>query len=199
MFDPRDPQQPAEPHRKIARGDLLVATPSMRDPNFRRSVILICDHDDSGTFGLVINRPTDLPLQQVLPPDKSISCGEQCVHFGGPVDHQKIFALRHGSGADEGEEEVGSDLFMPGDLERSIERICNGVEDGSDYLFFLGYSGWERGQLQQELQEKSWVIASCGLISITETPADQMWSTILREMGGEYTLWSWLPDEPDWN
>ncbi|HIO66244.1 MAG TPA: YqgE/AlgH family protein [Planctomycetes bacterium] len=184
---------------EIEAGDLLIATPMLRDPNFHRTVILICDHDQEGSFGLVINRPTQIPVDRVLEEMDAEGTSNSCVQFGGPVESDKVFALCHGHGHSQQDREVGSGIFLPEDLHRSIERIRSGSESVDHYLFFLGYSGWGAGQLEQEVREQSWVLSKRARAGLLQTPADQMWAEALREMGGQQTLWSWMPPDPDMN
>lgn len=184
---------------EIEAGDLLIATPMLSDPNFHRTVILICDHDLEGSFGLVINRPTQIPVDRVLEAMDAEGTSSTCVQFGGPVESDKVFALVHGQGHSQQDREVGSGIYLPEDLTRSIERIRSGSESVEHYLFFLGYSGWGAGQLEQEVREQSWVLSKGAQVGLFQTPADQMWAKVLGEMGGEQTLWSWMPPDPGLN
>jgi putative transcriptional regulator len=197
------PLKPIDPP-VLCPGDVLIATPALRDPNFHRSVILLCDHDDVGSFGLVVNRPTDIPLGRVLEDIDIDGVTSPCLQFGGPVDHEKIFALcqtvtDEGRDLDATQREISSGLFIPDDLEQTLGKIRAGKDALRNYRFFLGYTGWGQGQLQQEVVEQSWVISRGNPIQLLETPADQMWAAALREMGGEQLLWSMIPPEPDWN
>lgn len=197
------PLKPIDPPQ-LGPGDVLVATPALRDPNFHRSVILLCDHDDVGSFGLVVNRPTDIPLGRVLEDIDIDGVTNPCLQFGGPVDHEKIFALcqtvtDEGCDLDATQRQISSGLFIPDDLEQTLGKIRDGKDALQNYRFFLGYTGWGQGQLQQEVIEQSWVISRGNPIQLLETPADQMWAAALREMGGEALLWSMMPPEPDWN
>ncbi|MDE0960703.1 MAG: YqgE/AlgH family protein [Planctomycetota bacterium] len=188
----------------IRPGDFLVATPSLRDPHFFRSVILICDHDVGGSFGLMVNRPTEIPIDRVLEDFDAEGVKERCLQFGGPVDQEKIFALCQLGTDDEcdpdaAQRKIGAGLFIPDDLQETLDKIRDGKDALQNYRFFLGYTGWGEGQLQQEISEQSWVISRGSGIRLLETPAEQMWAAALSEMGGEPLLWSMMPPEPDWN
>lgn len=191
MLEPNDPV--------IESGDFLIATPAMRDANFHRTVILICDHDQQGTFGLVLNRSTGIPIEKVfeqLDPEIAEACS---LFFGGPVDQERVFAVRRGVPDEVPGDEVGNGMFLPKDLAESVEQICSGDELLKQYRFFVGYSGWGAGQLEQELQEQSWITVSGIEDLIFETEPDQLWSQALRSLGGEQTLWSMMPADPEWN
>jgi putative transcriptional regulator len=191
MLEPNDPV--------IESGDFLIATPAMRDANFHRTVILICDHDQQGTFGLVLNRSTGIPIEKVfeqLDPGIAETCS---FFFGGPVDQERVFAVRRGVPDEVPGDEVGNGMFLPKDLAESVEQICSGDELLKQYRFFVGYSGWGAGQLEQELQDQSWITVSGIEDLIFDTEPDQLWSQALRSLGGEHTLWSMMPADPEWN
>ena len=94
---------------------------------------------------------------------------------------------------------IGNGMFLPKDLEESVERIGSGSDLLKEYRFFVGYAGWTAGQLEAELLEQSWIAVSGIEDLLFETDPEQLWSEALRAMGGEQKLWSMMPPEPDWN
>lgn len=183
----------------IESGTFLIATPSLRDPNFHRTVILICDHDEEGSFGLVLNRPTGIPIKNVFE-QLSPEFGEnRSLFFGGPVDQERLFAIRRGVPGEEPGDVIGNGMFLPKDLEESVERIGSGSDLLKEYRFFVGYAGWSAGQLEAELMEQSWIAVSGIEDLLFETDPEKLWSEALSAMGGEQKLWSMMPTEPDWN
>ena len=183
----------------IKSGTFLIATPSLRDPNFHRTVILICDHDEQGSFGLVVNRPTGIPIEKVFEQLTPELGDDRSLFFGGPVDQERLFAIRRGVPQEDVGDEIGNGMFLPKDLTGSVERIGSGSDLLKEYRFFVGYAGWEAGQLQHELKEQSWITVSGIEDLLFDTAPDQLWSEALRAMGGEHVLWSMMPPEPDWN
>ena len=183
----------------IESGDFLIATPAMRDANFHRTVILICDHDDQGTFGLVLNRSTGISIEKVfeqMGPEIAEACS---LFFGGPVDQERVFAIRRGVPQEAVGEQVGNGMFLPKDLAGSVDQICSGNDLLKKYRFFVGYAGWDAGQLEQELEEQAWIAVSGIEDLIFDTEPEQLWMQALRTLGGEQTLWSMMPADPEWN
>jgi putative transcriptional regulator len=181
------------------RGDLLVASPFLLDPNFRRSVVLLCDHGEDGSLGLVVNRPMKVPLGAVMERFKEHPLGEQLVHQGGPVEPGRLLGIRRGEDPEERAEPLAGDLHLLIDLEYSLDRIADGTVDGGDYRFFLGYSGWGKGQLRSELGEDAWIIAKATTRLAFEVPTPELWSESLMELGGVYELFAQMPIDPEQN
>jgi hypothetical protein len=117
----------------LAPGDLLIASPGLGDPNFRRAVIVLCDHGPEGSLGLILNRPMEVPLGSVLPALSGGPAGEERVLQGGPVENGRLLGLRRGAAPEEAVEEVGRDLHLLVDLEGSLRRLEAGDGDPSDY------------------------------------------------------------------
>ena len=185
--------------RDPARGDLLIASPQLVDPNFRRSVVLICDHGGTGSLGLVVNRPMDVTLGKVIEPLGDHPVGEQRVYQGGPVESGRLLGIRRGEHESERAEDLGGGLFLLTDLQYSLDRIAEGAIDGSDYRFFLGYAGWGEGQLAGELKEEAWIVARATADLAFEVPVADRWAESLRRLGGRFELWAQMPVDPDWN
>ena len=183
----------------IESGTFLIATPALRDPNFHRTVILICDHDDQGSFGLVVNRPTGIPIGKVFEQLTSGLEEDRSLFFGGPVDQERLFAIRRGVPQEDAGDVIGNGMFLPKDLEGSVERIGSGSDLLKEYRFFVGYAGWTAGQLEAELLEQSWIAVSGIEDMLFETDPEKLWSEALSGLGGEQKLWSMMPPEPDWN
>ena len=174
-----------------APGDLLVAPPEMRDPNFRRSVVLVCEHADDGSFGLILNRPLEVQLR-----DLPLNLGSRDVlSLGGPVQTDTLHYLHlHGDLVSKSIL-VKDGLYWGGDFEliRSLMEVeAAGPED---LRFFLGYAGWVAGQLEEEIRRGGWyVVRDQHALTFTERPAD-LWRTVLVRMGGEYALLVNYPDD----
>ncbi|MFN3596935.1 MAG: YqgE/AlgH family protein [Rubricoccaceae bacterium] len=179
-----------------APGTLLVAEPPMSDPNFRRTVVLLCDHTVEGSFGLVLNRPAGVRLAQAatltLPFDADL-------WIGGPVQPETLHYL-HPYGHDlDGALPVLDDVFWGGDFEQVRAGIEQGYFDAARFRFFVGYSGWGAGQLDAEVDEGSWIVLHATAEMAFTEQSDALWRQILRELGGEYALLSTFPDDPRLN
>jgi putative transcriptional regulator len=177
----------------LAPGVLLVAEPAMLDPNFKRAVILVCDHNDEGTFGLVLNRPTDLHLPEVLVEPVGL---DHPVFIGGPVQPDTLHFL-HGY-ADEIAEAVpvAAGIGWGGPFEEVAERIRLGAFDPDLFRFFAGYAGWGTGQLAGEIEDGSWVILPANPATVFGTPPDRLWRELVAGLGGDMALLVNYPDDP---
>jgi putative transcriptional regulator len=162
---------------------LLVAMPQLLDPNFHRAVVLLIDHDDGGTFGLVLNRGTDLPVAQLC-----ASLGiewqgreERSVEWGGPVQPEHGWLLM-------GEDAPGhlevTDVIQGVRFSRSPDVLRECAEaPPRKFRVFLGYAGWGPGQLQQELVQGAWLVAPASAEFVFDTPRESLWEQVVRRLG----------------
>lgn len=189
--------RPIEP--VLTRGDLLIASPYLRDPNFHRSVIVLCDHGDEGSLGLILNRPLSISLGKLFEDVAKQVPENQALLQGGPVEPNRLLALRRGLHAEESSEELAPDLHMLVDLEQSISLIESGAVDPSDYRFYLGYSGWESDQLSSELGDGAWIISKATTALTFDVSPSEAWSQSMRTLGGKYEILAQMPSDPDLN
>jgi putative transcriptional regulator len=188
-------------------GQLLAATPLLGDPNFRRTVILIVEDDPAeGTLGVVLNRPSDVPLDQVLEAWTELVTGPPVVFRGGPVSPNSALALALASGEDEplgwrslggaGEVGGGSPLMARVglvDLEAPPELLADGI---ASFRVFAGYAGWGAGQLQAEIDEGAWYVLAGEPADAFIAEPERLWPTVLRRQGGDLALIATYPDDP---
>ena len=178
-----------------APGALLVAEPPLADPNFRRTIILLCEHTTDGSFGLVLNRPTELSLSQAaldpLPFDADL-------WFGGPVQPDTLHYL-HPYGDLDGALPVHDDVFWGGSFDELQAGVAQGWLQAERFRFFVGYSGWGSGQLDAEVDEGSWIVLDGSADLVFSSGDDALWRKTLRRLGGEYALLSTFPDNPRMN
>jgi putative transcriptional regulator len=184
-------------------GRLLVATPLLGDPNFRRTVVLVVEHEvDEGTLGVVLNRPTKIPVGQVLEPWTELVTGPSVVFKGGPVSPNSALALALVPGQDEplGWRALDSvpALARLGlvDLDAPPRLLASAIES---LRVYAGYAGWGPGQLRAEIDEGAWYV-------LPGEPADpfmpdpaRLWQSVLRRQGGELALVATFPDDPRMN
>lgn len=172
-------------------GQLLVAEPALLDPNFRRTVVLVCDHDEDGAFGLVLNRPTEHKLSDAL--EESFSF-ETELWQGGPVQLDTLHFLHTHGAAIDGATEVLDGVFWGGSFESLVAQA--GTEPPA--RFFAGYAGWSAGQLDEELEAGGWLVHPATARTVLD-PDATLWRRILRSLGGEYALLANFPDNPRMN
>lgn len=185
---------PTEPAPKPGR--LLIAPPVVQDVNFRRSVVLICEHDEDGSFGLILNRPLGIQLKEVL---ELIGDQQHPLLQGGPVQTDTLHFL-HTYGNDvPGHIPVMDGVFWGGDFEVMKALIETGEISHLDVHFYLGYAGWGPGQLEHEIEEGGWFLAQGDARFIFGTEPNELWRTVLRSMGGDYAVLANFPDDPRLN
>ncbi|WP_126970343.1 YqgE/AlgH family protein [Gynurincola endophyticus] len=180
----------------IQSGSLLIAEPFMKDPSFSRSVVLICTHQDKGTIGFMINKPYHKSLNELM---YNIDDLQIPLFLGGPVNIDTVHFLHTREDMIPDSFPLGNNLFWGGDFEQAINCIREGLIQLSEIKFFIGYAGWEIGQLDNELAEKSWVIGDGNIPLIFNTPAKQIWTQALHEKGGDYAQLSNYPIDPSLN
>lgn len=183
----------------VEPGSFLIAGPGLTDPNFQRSVVLLCDHGTTGSLGLVVNRPLNTPLAQIFPElaqDKEMGY----VFNGGPVETQRVMALRQDDADDH---ETDQPVFDNVRLVVAVDSLVPGLRaSGSpaeEYRFFVGYAGWGAGQLEAELEEGAWIVGPADPEVIFRTHPTKIWSSALRSLGGEYRLLAEMPLDPNLN
>jgi putative transcriptional regulator len=184
-------------------GRLLAATPHLGDPNFRRTVVLIVEDDKAeGTLGVVLNRPTEIPLDQVLEAWTELASGPQVVFRGGPISPNSALALALAHGSDEpvGWRSLDGSPMMSRmglvDLGAPPELLAGGI---TSMRVFAGYAGWGAGQLQDEIDEGAWYVLPGEPADAFAPEPEQLWQKVLRRQGGELALVATFPDDPTCN
>lgn len=176
------------------RGQLLIAGPTLEDPNFRRTVVLICVHGEEGALGLVLNRPSELMLGDAVP-ELTGALGDQGrLWLGGPVAPDSVVLLAEFV-------EPGESLVIAGEL----GLVTDGA--GLDSLgertrrmrAFVGHAGWAPGQLDAEVERDDWILAPLRAADPFDQAAETMWSGALEAMGGRFALVARMPEDPSLN
>jgi len=179
------------------RGDLLISEPFLPDPNFDRTVVYLCEHDENGTFGFVLNKKAQLKLGDVVD-EASGSFSE--LYFGGPVQRDTLHFIHRERKLSEGSKLIENEVFWGGNYELLLELLNLGSISENDIRFFLGYSGWSSGQLADELKENSWIILKQPTQEmIFDWDNQELWKVRLNSMGGKYRLMSNYPKDPRMN
>lgn len=179
-------------------GRLLVATPVLDDPNFRRSVVLLLDHNDEGALGIVVNRPLEVDVAAVLPGWQPYATTPGLLFQGGPVALDSALGVVAVPGDDE--EPVGVKRIIGSlglvDLDTPPEIIAGGV---AGLRIFAGYAGWGAGQLEKEISEGAWyVVEAEPRDPFTDAPR-QLWRQVLRRQRGDLAFVSTFPEDPTLN
>ncbi|MBN8707393.1 MAG: YqgE/AlgH family protein [Bacteroidetes bacterium] len=182
--------------KKPEKGTLLLAEPMLQDPNFKRTVILLCEHSETGSFGLVLNKELPLLLNEVLPEN---DLPELPLFLGGPVQPDTLHVLHSAGEKITGAIEVAEGVWWGGEFEDIKTKLSLGLCNTTDFRFFLGYSGWAEEQLQDELDRGGWILGRCNSDYIFETEPEKLWRKILKDMGGEFAQLANYPENPHLN
>jgi putative transcriptional regulator len=180
----------------VQRGSLLVAEPFMLDDYFKRSVILVCEHEDHGTTGFVLNKPFPASIDQLV---TGFPKCEAPVFYGGPVGTDAIHYLHNVGDILDGSLEVSKGVFWGGDFEKLKFLIENKLILPHNIRFYVGYSGWSEGQLEEELTTGSWVIDEMDANYLFKTKPFVLWQTVLANRGNNFTVIAQMPDDPQYN
>ena len=179
------------------QGELLLSEPTMNDFHFGRSVILLIDHNEAeGSFGIIMNKPLNVRLYEIVEVFKDFDAP---VFLGGPVAEDQIFFMHTLGDLIPDSCKVMDGLYWGGDTETLNQLIATGIASKNNVRFFLGYSGWDAGQLTSELERNSWVACKTDSRTLLNTPVEQMWSHYVSRLGKEYALWLQFPKNPEEN
>ncbi len=184
-------------HLEPKKGDLLISEPFLMDPNFARTVILLCEHNEEGSFGFVLNKPSLMNLNEVL---EDVSDRKDEVYIGGPVQQNALQFIHKNDRLIEGGSTVRDGIFWGGNFEQMLAMMESNLIESSDIKFFAGYSGWSSGQLKSELELKSWIISrDVNIDQIFDTDVESLWKEVLNTMGGKYKIAANFPVDPRLN
>jgi putative transcriptional regulator len=180
----------------INKGNILISEPFLGDVNFERTVILICEHNEEGALGFVLNKPTVITLDSVIAEIKEF---EEFLYLGGPVQQDSLHFIYRNKEYLEGSVKLADNLYWGGNYEQLTDLINDKNLDPNDFRFFLGYSGWSVGQLEDEMESKSWIMGEINSDEIFDTDPNDLWRGILKGMGGKYKMYSNYPIDPRLN
>ncbi|MBL0355775.1 MAG: YqgE/AlgH family protein [Chitinophagaceae bacterium] len=179
-----------------APGIILIADPFLKDPNFMRTVVFLCDHQEEGSMGFVINKQIEQTLDDLMDGFEGYNIP---VYYGGPVQMDTIHFLHQYPDRIPGGMEVMKNIYWGGDFAQLTEMVKNGEADFNKVRFFIGYSGWATGQLDGELKEKSWLTALATKKLVFHEEPDDIWKDSLKHLGGEYEMMINFPIDPTLN
>jgi putative transcriptional regulator len=180
---------------KPAAGKILLSEPFLFDSNFKRSVILLCEHDkENGSLGFILNRQLDITIKDVMDIDTMLNIP---LYKGGPVQNNTLHYIHCDPDHSDESVDLGNGIFWGGNFEELIPKLELGTLDPAKYRFFLGYSGWGKGQLEEELEINSWIVSDATKILVFGSLTNGMlWKDTLKSMGGSYKLLSNYPENP---
>jgi putative transcriptional regulator len=181
---------------KPGPGKILISEPFLFDYYFKRSVVLLAEHNSEGSFGVIINKPLTMNFNEVV---RNFPEFKAKVFLGGPVKTDNLFYLHTLGDIVENSLPILEGLYWGGDLERVKELITLGMINDDNIRFFIGYSGWMSKQLDSELKRDSWLVSSINADRIMYGKTETLWHDTVYEMGEKYRHWINFPPEPALN
>jgi len=181
---------------KPAKGKLLIAEPSiLGDRSFNRSIILLSEHDENGSVGFIFNKPSPYIFSDLIPEiDSSFK-----IYHGGPVSESNLYFVHKVPELIPDSIEIGNGIFWGGDFETVQELLKDDVLSKNDIRFFLGYTGWSKEQLEQELVSTSWLVVENKFKNLFKVGHNNFWKNELIKYGGVYKIWANAPKNPSLN
>jgi putative transcriptional regulator len=176
---------------EIHSGNILLAEPFMLDPNFKRSAVLLCEHNEEGSIGFIMNKPLDMRIDELI---EDFPEFESEVLFGGPVQTDTIHYIHNTGNLLEDSRLVTDGVYWGGNFEKLKFLIASELITPKDIRFFVGYSGWSDGQLLDEMGYGSWIVANMHPNYLFKTQSQKLWRQALQNKGDTYSVIAQMPD-----
>jgi len=177
-------------------GSILLAEPFMLDPNFKRTAVLLCEHSEDGSIGFILNKKLDMRVDDLV---KGFPPFNAQVYFGGPVQTDTIHYIHNVGDLIEDSRKIGDGVWWGGDFDQLKFLISSELVTPENIRFFVGYSGWSEGQLQEEMEIGSWVTANMHPNYVFKSRPDSLWSQIMSNKGDIFTVIANMPDSVTYN
>lgn len=178
------------------KGRILISEPFLMDNYFKRSIVLITEHNEDGTVGFVLNKPINMKVNEIMsdfPPINSV------VSLGGPVQTNTLHYLHTLGDIIPGSIKVMDTIYWGGEYEVIKRLLESGSLTNENIRFFLGYSGWQSNQLEDELNDNAWVVADIHSNEIMTPMSKYFWNKTLHRLGKKFQMWSNFPENPQMN
>ena len=178
---------PSQSQSALAKGKFLVASRGLRDPNFAETVVLLLEVGQSGTMGVVINRPSEAPLSTLLPEVKGLQHRTDPVYLGGPVGRSQMIILARSGKQPEGSLQVFGDVYTIAG-QKVLQKILDQSGTGAKFRAYLGYAGWAAGQLEMEISQGGWYVVPADAAAIFDKVAVDIWPELIRRSEAEWVM-----------
>jgi putative transcriptional regulator len=181
---------------KPVRGNILISEPLLADNYFKRSVVLLAEHNEEGSFGIIMNKPIDNKFNEIVSDFPEF--GGQ-LFLGGPVSNSSLFFIHTLGDLIDNSLKIIDGLYWGGDIASVRELMLLRQINTNQIRFCIGYSGWGSKQLEDELQRNSWLVSGLPAETLMNTEPDKLWELALRKLGNEYSYWENFPLDPGLN
>jgi len=183
-------------HVAPKQGHILIAEPFLSGSYFNRSIILLASYGENGAVGFILNKKVDYPVEDLF---ANFPDFDSEIHIGGPVGTDSIYFIHTLGDLIPGSINIKENIYWGGDFETLKLQIKLGLVHPEQVRFFLGYSGWEAGQLEEEINQNSWLVADISEADLMTIDENLMWVESVRAMGGKYSMWENFPENPSLN
>jgi putative transcriptional regulator len=177
-------------------GQLLVSEPFLADPNFRKTVVLLCEHEAQGSVGFIINRLLDVDTDEIIPGLLNVNFP---IYYGGPVEQNTLHFIHKAGLLIDESFPVGDDIFWGGNIDQINILLESGKATEQDFKFFIGYSGWGEGQLEAEIDQKAWWLTHLIKEEAFNENIEDIWPKTVRTMGKDFAYLADAPEDYNWN
>lgn len=177
------------------KGSVLISEPYSSDYFFRRSVVLLVEHNNSGSVGFILNKPFGKQLKEITGYFQDF---DSSVNIGGPVGNQNLYYIHTLGDKIKGSVAVKDNLYWGGNFAQLRDLALSGLLNENNIKFFVGYSGWDKGQLASEIKKDYWLVTDTKTEEIM-ADADNIWKTVLQKLETRYRIWSNFPVNPESN
>jgi len=178
------------------KGRILISEPFLPGNYFNRAIILIAAHSRKGTVGFILNKKLDFQIQDYI---SGFDDFEADVYVGGPVSTDSIYFIHNRADLIPGSIKVLDDIHWGGDFEEMKRLVNLGIIHSREIRFFLGYSGWDSGQLERELKENSWLVNDIESRYLLQDLGSESWVEFVKKVGKQYSMWEHFPENPSLN
>jgi putative transcriptional regulator len=177
------------------KGRILIAEPFLSGSYFNRSIIFLADHNEKGTIGFILNKPVDFPVKDF---HNEFPDYDDTLYLGGPVNIESIYFIHTLGDHIPGSTPIIGNLYLGGDYDHLKDLINSGFATKNQVRFFLGYSGWDKDQLKEEIEEDSWLVADISVDLVLDRN-NELWKKMVKKQGGKYKMWENFPENPSMN
>jgi putative transcriptional regulator len=178
------------------KGRILISEPFLMDNYFKRSIVLITEHSEEGTVGFVLNKPVNMKVNEIMTDFPDI---DAVVSLGGPVQTNTLHYIHTLGDIIPNSMKIIENVYWGGEFEVIKRLLESGSLNNENIRFFLGYSGWQSNQLEDELSDNAWVVADIHPEEIMTPMNKFFWNITLNRLGKKYQMWSNFPENPQMN
>jgi len=178
------------------KGRILIAEPFLSGNYFNRAIVLLVAYSNKGAVGFILNKKVDFPISDIL---NDFPGFEAEVYIGGPVSTDSVYYIHRMGNQIKGSIQITENLYWGGDFDDLKTQIGLGLAKPSDIRFFLGYSGWDSGQLEEEIKDNSWLVNDVDDSIVMADLSPASWYDFVKKVGSRYAIWENFPENPSFN